>query len=121
MTKQTGVSRRNLLAGGAALGLGTMMGPMAGMRAFAQNALSIPYSNKSLDYYFFVIQEEAVKRAKLNKTVVEGLRGHGSILTHRLGCFDHAPATRRAGLLHSSGARKWVFHRYFRPLVRWER
>ena len=63
MTKQTGVSRRNLLAGGAALGLGTMMGPVAGMRAFAQNALSIPYSNKSLDYYFFVIQEEAVKRA----------------------------------------------------------
>lgn len=59
MTKQVGVSRRSVLAGGAALGLGTMMGP----GAFAQNALSIPYSNKSLDYYFFVIQEEAVKRA----------------------------------------------------------
>ncbi len=63
MTKQIGVSRRNVLAGGAALGLGTMMDPLTGTGAFAQGTLSIPYSNKSLDYYFFVIQEEAVKRA----------------------------------------------------------
>ena len=59
MIERVGVSRRSLLAGGAALGLGAMMGP----GAFAQAGLSIPYSNKSLDYYFFVIQEEAVKRA----------------------------------------------------------
>lgn len=59
MTKSTGVSRRQIMAGGAALGLGAMMG----RGAFAQARLSIPYSNKSLDYYFFVIQEEAVKRA----------------------------------------------------------
>ena len=59
MTERVGVSRRGVLAGGAALGLGTMMGA----RAFAAGELSIPYSNKSLDYYFFVIQEEAVKRA----------------------------------------------------------
>ena len=59
MIERVGVSRRSLLAGGAALGLGAMMGP----GAFAQAGLSSPYSNKSLDYYFFVIQEEAVKRA----------------------------------------------------------
>lgn len=59
MTKLMAVSRRQIMAGGAALGLGAMMG----RSAFAQDRLSIPYSNKSLDYYFFVIQEEAVKRA----------------------------------------------------------
>ena len=63
MTERVGMNRRNVLASGAALGLGAMMGSLAGSRAFAQGALSIPYSNKSLDYYFFVIQEEAVKRA----------------------------------------------------------
>ncbi len=59
MTRQTGVNRRQVMAGGTALGLGAMVGT----GAFAQDRLSIPYSNKSLDYYFFVIQEEAVKRA----------------------------------------------------------
>jgi len=58
-TNLSQVSRRNVLAGGVVLGLGAMLG----RGAFAQNALSIPYANKSLDYYFFVIQEEAVKRA----------------------------------------------------------
>jgi len=59
MIKTMGLNRRQLMAGGAALGLGSMMA----RGAFAEGALSIPYSNKSLDYYFFVIQEEAVKRA----------------------------------------------------------
>ena len=59
MTIQKQIGRRGVLAGGAALGLGAAMTPAA----FAQDRLSIPYSNKSLDYYFFVIQEEAVKRA----------------------------------------------------------
>lgn len=59
MTKAMGLNRRQIMAGGAALGLGSMMA----RGAFAEGALSIPYSNKSLDYYFFVIQEEAVKRA----------------------------------------------------------
>ncbi|NWC93525.1 MULTISPECIES: sugar ABC transporter substrate-binding protein [unclassified Pseudomonas] len=53
------VSRRNVLAGGVVLGLGAMLG----RSAFAATPLSIAYSNKSLDYYFFVIQEESVKRA----------------------------------------------------------
>ncbi|MFV0383516.1 sugar ABC transporter substrate-binding protein [Paracoccus sp. (in: a-proteobacteria)] len=53
------LDRRSLLAGGAALGLGTMTGGAS----WAQDRLAIPYSNKSLDFYFFVIQEEAVKRA----------------------------------------------------------
>jgi len=59
MTKFSEMSRRQIMAGGAALGLGAMVG----RGAFAQERLAIPYSNKSLDYYFFVIQEEAVKRA----------------------------------------------------------
>ena len=36
---------------------------LTGNSAWAQDAGFMPYSNKSLDYYFFVIQEEAVKRA----------------------------------------------------------
>jgi simple sugar transport system substrate-binding protein len=61
----SGVSRRSVLAGGVVLGLGAMLGRTAS----AQSALSIPYANKSLDYYFFVIQQESVKRA------VEALSG----------------------------------------------
>lgn len=66
MTKatQAGVSRRGLLVGGAVLGLGMVIG----RGALAQNRLSIPYSNKSLDYYFFVIQEASVKRAVLARS-----------------------------------------------------
>lgn len=63
MIGKTGVTRRGVLAGGAALGLGAMTATAAGRMALAQDRLFIPYSNKSLDYYFFVIQEEAVKRA----------------------------------------------------------
>lgn len=59
MGKWAGTSRRRLIAGGGALALGALMA----RGAYAQGRLSIPYSNKSLDYYFFVIQEEAVKRA----------------------------------------------------------
>lgn len=66
--KQAGVSRRGLLVGGAALGLGMVIG----RGALAQNRLLIPYSNKSLDYYFFVIQEESVKRAVLARWGISG-------------------------------------------------
>lgn len=59
MTKEIRMSRRTLMASGAALGLGAMVG----RPAWAQDRVFVPYSNKSLDYYFFVIQEEAVKRA----------------------------------------------------------
>ncbi|MEQ1162437.1 sugar ABC transporter substrate-binding protein [Acinetobacter calcoaceticus] len=68
MTKsnQGEISRRNLLIGAAAatvgIGLG-LGGGLVGCSRSTSTRLSIPYSNKSLDYYFFVIQEEAVKRA----------------------------------------------------------
>jgi simple sugar transport system substrate-binding protein len=58
-TSPLDVSRRGVLAGGVVLGLTGLLG----RAAFAAAPLSIPYSNKSLDYYFFVIQEESVKRA----------------------------------------------------------
>ncbi len=53
------VNRRQVLAGGLALGASAVTGSMA----FAQDSVFLPFSNKSLDYYFFVIEEEAVKRA----------------------------------------------------------
>lgn len=59
MTRIKGMNRRNVLAMGAALGAGMLAAPSA----FAQGRKFIPFSNKSLDYYFFVIEEEAVKRA----------------------------------------------------------
>ncbi|WP_246018231.1 sugar ABC transporter substrate-binding protein [Pelagibacterium montanilacus] len=52
------LNRRTVLAGGSALGLSAMAGPIMG-----QDRVFVPFSNKSLDYYFFVIEEEAVKRA----------------------------------------------------------
>ena len=63
MNDKAGVTRRGVLAGGAALGVGAMATGLTGRMAMAQDRLFIPYSNKSLDFYFFVIQEEAVKRA----------------------------------------------------------
>jgi ABC-type sugar transport system substrate-binding protein len=60
MSADIQISRRRLLQVGSALGVATLAG---GGRAFAQSKPFVPYSNKSLDYYFFVIQEEAVKRA----------------------------------------------------------
>ena len=56
-----GPSRRQMLAGMAAAGVaaGAMALPK---RAFADTPF-VPYSNKSLDFYFFVTQQEAVKRA----------------------------------------------------------
>ena len=51
-------TRRQIVLGSLALGA------MATTRwASAQQKLLIPFSNKSLDYYFFVIEEAAVKRA----------------------------------------------------------
>lgn len=57
--KLAGISRRGLLVGSAALSINMMLGKSV----WAQDRLAIPFSNKSLDYYFFVIEEEAVKRA----------------------------------------------------------
>lgn len=54
-------NRRSVLKGAAAAaGLALAGGSRS---AFAQGKPFVPYSNKSLDYYFFVAQEEAVKRA----------------------------------------------------------
>ena len=55
-----GIGRRTLL-GGAAAGVAAALADRP--RAFAADQKFVPYSNKSLDYYFFVAQEEAVKRA----------------------------------------------------------
>jgi ABC-type sugar transport system substrate-binding protein len=63
MNGKAKMDRRSVLAGGAALGIGAMASGMGVRGAMAADRLFIPYSNKSLDYYFFVIQEEAVKRA----------------------------------------------------------
>jgi len=52
--------RRLLQASAAALGASSLA---ASRWAHAQRAPFVPYSNKSLNYYFFVILEEAVKRA----------------------------------------------------------
>lgn len=58
MTKNP-VTRRGVLAGGAAVGLSAVV---AGS-AKAADRVFIPFSNKSLSYYFFVIEQEAVRRA----------------------------------------------------------
>ena len=56
-------SRRDFLkAAGAAGAAGAVMAAGAGA-ATAQAKPFVPFSNKSLDYYFFVAQEEGVKRA----------------------------------------------------------
>jgi simple sugar transport system substrate-binding protein len=62
------VNRRQVLAGGLALGASAMTGALAGGTALAQDRVFLPFSNKSLDYYFFVIEEEAVKRAVEGRT-----------------------------------------------------
>jgi len=59
MTTELKLNRRHVLAGGLALGASAL----TGNAAFAQDRVFVPFSNKSLDYYFFVIEEEAVKRA----------------------------------------------------------
>jgi ABC-type sugar transport system substrate-binding protein len=59
MSEHIQVGRRRLLQAGAALGAASLFG----RSALAEDRIFVPYSNKSLDYYFFVIQEEAVKRA----------------------------------------------------------
>ena len=58
MIKRTGeTSRRGFIAGAAALAATTAT------PALAQTKKLVPYSNKSLDYYFFVAQQDAVRRA----------------------------------------------------------
>ncbi len=52
------MSRRHLLKAGVVLGTGLAISP-----ARAASKPLVVYSNKSLDYYFFVVQQEAVKRA----------------------------------------------------------
>ena len=52
------IKRRQVLAGMAAAAAATLGG-----RARAADAPFVPYSNKSLDFYFFVAQQEGVKRA----------------------------------------------------------
>lgn len=62
MDRLNGLTRRGLLKAGGALGIAAGASTLLGRAAWADEGF-IPYSNKSLDYYFFVIQEEAVKRA----------------------------------------------------------
>lgn len=59
MSEKFIMNRRAVLKAGAVVGATSMMGSAA----WAQDRVFVPYLNKSLDYYFFVIQEEAVKRA----------------------------------------------------------
>ncbi len=56
---QFALSRRRLLAAAGA----TVATGLATTSAFAQGKPFVPYSNKSLDYYFFVVQQDAVRRA----------------------------------------------------------
>ncbi len=58
MKTSSGASRRDLLKGSLALSAG-----LFGGRAFAQSKPLVAYSNKSLSYYFFVVQQDAVRRA----------------------------------------------------------
>ncbi len=58
MTMSSGASRRDLLKGSLAVSAGLMGG-----RAFGQSKPLVAYSNKSLSYYFFVVQQDAVRRA----------------------------------------------------------
>ncbi|WP_250475816.1 sugar ABC transporter substrate-binding protein [Caballeronia sp. GAFFF1] len=55
-------SRRKFLAGLAATAGGVALSSVSKL-GFAQQKVFVPFSNKSLDYYFFVTQQEAVKRA----------------------------------------------------------
>lgn len=57
---KNGLSRRGALA---TLSAATFAGTTFARRAGAADQLFVPYSNKSLDFYFFVAQQEAVKRA----------------------------------------------------------
>jgi len=59
MTRPSNLTRRTVLKAGASMGAVSLLGGLA----HAQDRVFVPYANKSLDYYFFVIQEEAVKRA----------------------------------------------------------
>ena len=63
MDRINGMTRRGLLKAGGAVGAALGANALFGNAAWSQDAGFIPFSNKSLDYYFFVIQEEAVKRA----------------------------------------------------------
>ena len=58
MRTSSGASRRDLLRGGLALSAGLLGG-----RALGQSKPLVAYSNKSLSYYFFVVQQDAVRRA----------------------------------------------------------
>lgn len=60
MVVEMKLNRRQVLGAGLALGASTVAG---GKLAFAEDRVFLPFSNKSLDYYFFVIEQEAVKRA----------------------------------------------------------
>lgn len=55
MDRLNGLTRRGLLKAGGALGMAVGASSILGNSAFAQEGGFIPYSNKSLDYYFFVI------------------------------------------------------------------
>lgn len=55
--KRVGVTAAGAAAGGVLLGCGEDSGGGGGSKGLA------PYSNKSLDFFFFVVQQEAVKRA----------------------------------------------------------
>ncbi|WP_428377374.1 sugar ABC transporter substrate-binding protein [Lichenicoccus sp.] len=58
MIENSALSRRLLLGAGLGVAAG-----LAARPAPAQGKPLLAYSNKSLDYYFFVVQQEAVKRA----------------------------------------------------------
>lgn len=53
-------NRRTILKGMAAA---SVLGATTGGLAWGKDRIFVPYSNKSLNYYFFVTQQKAVKRA----------------------------------------------------------
>lgn len=61
MANDIKITRRQLIASGLAIGASTVLGSKLAFAA--KEDIFIPFSNKSLDYYFFVIEEEAARRA----------------------------------------------------------
>lgn len=61
--KKNGINRRDLMKASLGLGVVSMLPALGSTIAQAQDRIFVPFANKSLDYYFFATEEEAVRRA----------------------------------------------------------